>query len=251
MCIGALDGKHVKISLPPKSGSLYYNYKGDFSIVLMALVGADLKFLFVDVGTNGRISDGGVWAKCKLKSALEKNKIKIPKANFLSGTLTKVPYVIVADEAFPLSFNLMKPFPGRGVNVEERIFNYRLSRARRVSENAFGILAARFQIFKRRILTNPANATKMVIACCALHNFLIANNSAIYTPPSSIDVEDINSRQIRTGDWRNYSSKALVPLIKQCNKKPAELAKDVRHTFRTYFNGIGAVPWQEDMCMYQ
>ncbi|GBM48008.1 hypothetical protein AVEN_34344-1 [Araneus ventricosus] len=226
MCIGALGGKHVKISPPPKSGSLYYNYKGNFSIVLMALVGADLKFLFVDVGTNGRISDGGVWAKCKLKSALEKNKIKIPKANILPDTLTKVPYVIATDDAFPLSFNLMKRFPGRGVNEEERIFNYRLSRARRVSENAFGILAARFQIFKQRILTNPANATKMVIACFALHNFLIANNSAIYTPPSSIDVENINSRQIRTGHWKNYSSKALVPLMKQRNKKPAELAKD-------------------------
>ncbi|KAF8787990.1 hypothetical protein HNY73_009533 [Argiope bruennichi] len=77
----------------------------------------------IDVGTNGRISDGGVWGKCKLKSALDKNALNIPVANTLPLTKTKVPYVIVADDAFPLSFNLMKPYPGRGLNEVERIFN--------------------------------------------------------------------------------------------------------------------------------
>ncbi|KAF8778418.1 Protein ALP1-like like protein [Argiope bruennichi] len=193
-CIGALDGKHIKISPPPNSGSLYYNYKGDFSIALMALVDANLKFLFVDVGTNGRISDG---EKCKLKSALDKNALNIPVANTLPLTNTKVPYVIVAGDAFPLSFNIMIPYPGRDLNEKERIFNYRLSRARRVSENAFGILAARFQIFKQRILTTPMNATKIVLSCCALHNFLISNNSNIYIPPCSIDVELIENKEIQ------------------------------------------------------
>ncbi|GBM67171.1 hypothetical protein AVEN_260490-1 [Araneus ventricosus] len=124
-----------------------------------------------DVGTNGRISDGGAWGKCKLKLALDRNTVNIPENNNLPLTTTKVPYVIVADDAFPLSVNLMKPYPGRGLNDEEMIFNYRLSRARRASENAFGILAARFQIFKQRIPTSPVNATKIVMARCALHNF--------------------------------------------------------------------------------
>ncbi|GBN55842.1 hypothetical protein AVEN_260639-1 [Araneus ventricosus] len=91
MCIGALDSKHVKTSPPPNSGSLYYNYKGDFSIVLMALVDANLRFIFVDVGTNGRISDGGVWGKCKLKLALDRNTVNIPEANNLPLTTTKAP----------------------------------------------------------------------------------------------------------------------------------------------------------------
>ncbi|KYN00337.1 hypothetical protein ALC62_08828 [Cyphomyrmex costatus] len=58
--IGAMDGKHCVIDPPLKSGSMYYNYKGDYSVVLLALVDADLRFIYVDVGANGRVSDSGV-----------------------------------------------------------------------------------------------------------------------------------------------------------------------------------------------
>ena len=58
--LGAIDGKYIAIKKPVKSGSLYYNYKGFFSIVLLAVVNAKTEFIMVDVGMNGRISDGGV-----------------------------------------------------------------------------------------------------------------------------------------------------------------------------------------------
>nr|CAI5858211.1 unnamed protein product [Callosobruchus analis] len=134
-CLGAMDGKHILIKKPSNSGSYYFNYKGTFSVVLFAIVNANYEFLYVHTGTNGRVSDGG-------------------------------------DEAFPLMENLMKPYLQKGISHEEKIFNYRLCRARRVVENVFGILASRFRIFLQPIAIHIESIDAVVLACCTLHNFL-------------------------------------------------------------------------------
>lgn len=118
----------------------------------MALVDSNYRFLYVDVGCNGRISDGGVFGGCSLQDALEKRTSNIHAPLPESDQLA--PYCIVADEAFPLKEYLMKPYPNRRLSVEQRIFNYRLSRARRVVENAFGILANCFRVLLTTINKN-------------------------------------------------------------------------------------------------
>ena len=65
----AADGKHIALFHPDGSGSEYYNYKGFYSLVLLAFVDYDYKFLLIDVGCQGRISDGGVFSNSAICSA--------------------------------------------------------------------------------------------------------------------------------------------------------------------------------------
>lgn len=193
-CIGALDGKHVVIEAPANSGSLFYNYKNTFSIVLMALVDADYRFIAVDVGAYGKNSDGGIYANSTFGKAIDEGTFNVPDDKPLPGSAEPLPHVIVGDKAFPLRRNIMRPYPGSQINGDEtkKMCNYRVSRARRVSENAFGILTQMFRLFQRRIKMSPEHIDKVVLATCCLHNFLrddtinnILNNDDYMNCPES------------------------------------------------------------------
>ena len=171
-CLGGLDGKHVKIYPPANSGSLYYNFKGGFSVVLMALVEANLEFLYVDAGQCGRHADGGIWRNCALNQWMEQGVAHIPPPRELPGTDVQSPYVIVGNGGFPLTEPLQRQYCRRNMEEREMIVNYRLSRVRHVSENAFGVMSNRFRCLLGNMQLDPDVATDVVLACCVLHNFL-------------------------------------------------------------------------------
>lgn len=145
-CAGAIDGKHVVIKAPANSGSQFFNYKKTFSIVLFAMCNADYDFTYVNIGAYGSQSDGGVLRESSLGRALFTNALGLPEEQPLPETNIMMPYFFVGDEAFPLHKNLFRPYGGKNLPRDKRIFNYRLSRARRCIENAFGILASRFRM---------------------------------------------------------------------------------------------------------
>ncbi|KAM4049006.1 uncharacterized protein ACNLHF_001716 [Anomaloglossus baeobatrachus] len=168
-CGGAIDGKHIRITQPHHSGSFYHNYKGFFSIILMAVANADYDFVMVDVGLNGRISDCGALEHTEFGRRLLRSQLRLPNN---SQTTNNLNFVFVGDEAFPLKINLLRPYPQNTLNAQRTVFNYRLSLARRVVESAFGILASRFRIFHTAINLKIKTIDKVVLACCVLHNFL-------------------------------------------------------------------------------
>lgn len=141
--LGAIDGKHIRITSPHKSGSYYFNYKGYTSIVMLAVVDSNYKFRYVSVGANGASSDSQVFTYSNLHSAIVNNELGLPQRECLHNDDRPLPYFLVGDDAFALKDWMMKPYPFRGLTYNQRVFNYRLSRARRVVENAFGILANR------------------------------------------------------------------------------------------------------------
>ena len=88
------------------------------------------KFIYIDVGSNGRASDAGVYRHSSLSRALEEGFLDIPTGTHLVSDTNAAPMTSVADDAFPLKPYIMKPYPGRGLDRHRRIFKYRLSRAR-------------------------------------------------------------------------------------------------------------------------
>jgi hypothetical protein len=169
--------------------------------VLMALVDAMYRFIFVDIGCNGRVSDGGVFASTQLSRGLQNSTLNLPEPSCLPGRQKPTPYVIIADDAFPLQVNLMKPYPYRCPEMMYRVFNYRLSRARRMVESAFGILATRFRVLLRPMTLSPAKAQTVVQALVVLHNYLISRRRSrlAYTPPGTMDTEDPQTGEITNG----------------------------------------------------
>jgi hypothetical protein len=237
--IGALDGKHIRIKNPPKAGSMYYNYKGYYSIVLMALVDADYNFIWVHCGSDGSASDAQIFNHSPLRDAILDDSINFPPPEPLANTQGQpVPYFILADDAFALKEWLQKPYGGRSLTREQRIFNYRLSRARRVVENAFGILASRFRCLHTAMPQSPARVTTIVMACCTLHNLLRVRNHAVQ--PGYTD-GDGPMGELLPGSWRADQQLDSGPPHKTTD---TNRGKQVREYLTQYFNGEGALTWQ-------
>nr|CAI5837439.1 unnamed protein product [Callosobruchus analis] len=137
-----------------------------------------------------------------------------------------MPHVIVADDAFALDVNLMKPYPGQHAKgSKERVLNYSLSRARRTMENVFGTLSAVFRVLRKPIQKS---------------------SSQLYTPPGSFDTEDQVTHTIIAGNWRRDTPATNLLPIRHVGRRPGGDAKDIREEFSEYFQtDIGMVPWQK------
>lgn len=248
----AADGKHIGLFHPHGSGSEFYNYKGFYSLVLLALVDYDYKFLYIDVGCQGRISDGGVFRNSTLFHALENDTLNLPQPSTLQFPeewiydfeTPGVPFMLVGDDAFTLTKYCMKPFPQRNLTDRKRIFNYRLSRFRRVTENAFGIMCCRFRLFLNRCSLVPENAVYATLAAIVLHNMLRTKSAESYTPSNFIDEE--TETGIVPGEWRNEINRDVLqplPQIRNYNHSKKD-AESVRNYLADYFYGPGQVEWQ-------
>ncbi|CAH1986970.1 unnamed protein product [Acanthoscelides obtectus] len=209
----------------------------------MALVNADYEFIFLDVGKNGRLSDGGVIESTKFYHKLIHGQLHLPNN---TDTENNFNFVFLGDEAFSLHENFLKPYPQRDLSYSKRIFNYRLSRARNVSENAFGLIAARFRILHTPIhMKNPENICYVVLAICSLHNFLRKRDTS-YTTSTSFDQENLITKELQVGDWRKNA--VNMTKLESRNKKVATIAaKTNRDNYTSYFNSDGKVDWQDEM----
>lgn len=227
-CIGCIDGKHIRIKCPKKSGTMFFNYKQYFSIVLQAVADANYKFVCIDVGGYGKQSDGGTFASSTLYQQLENNFL-LPEGKKLPNSEVVLPHVLLGDDAYPLKSYLMKPYSKRNLSREEEIYNYRLSRCRRTVECSFGIMTAKWRLLNKPIECYPDKVDLIIKTICLLHNILIDREGILQS--SLLESELLNSQS------NNLKSRV--------NNRSANIAYDVREAFKMYFNSeIGAIPQQ-------
>ena len=201
-CIGAIDGNYVMMECPKNGGSAFYNYERFHSIVLLAVCDAKYCFTLLDIGGVGSTNDASILSESDIGRLFEESPSSFSVPSHSSHGHKTLPYVIVGDDIFPLKPWLMKPFSGRNVEECYRVFNYRLSRARRYIENAFGMLSAKWRIFHRPIKGNVDLVKVILAATVCLRNYLRLTDNANYIPAGFVDSEDI-SGNIVPGDWRH------------------------------------------------
>lgn len=201
---------------------------------MLALVDDNYGFSYVNIGTNGRASDGGIYARSSLGQALERKSLNIPEQS-----------VIVGDAAFTLKPYLMKPYASMPSH-KEKIFNYRLSRARRIAENAFGNLVTRFRVFLNTMDMAPKEADIIALAACSLHNWL-QKTSHMYITQRCVDFEDLQQRHVIPGTWRQQLRTALKGLPATHNNHACRQAVAIKNAYAELFQTTEAIPWQDHM----
>jgi hypothetical protein len=135
----------------------------------MVLVNTNYEFTHVDVGKNVRISDGGVLEHTTFYQQLVQGLLNLPDNE---DTVENLNYIFVGDEAFPFHVHVLKPLSQICLNHHRRLYNYRISRARNIAENTFGLIASRFRILHTSIGIGVDKIIYVVLAICALHNYL-------------------------------------------------------------------------------
>ena len=233
-CIGALDGKHVVMKAPSKTGSLYFNYKGTFSMVLLALVDASYKFIYIDIGSYGRNSDGGVFSHSNLGKALCEGQLKLPQDRPIEGAedLGPLPYVIVGDEAFPPAETFDEAFsrqrvPTGWTGFQLQAFSSSQGSGERVWHSGRSLEGV--QLY--RIAVRPDLVRAMVKASCCLHNML----QDVTTPAEVVTLlQDEQGRDRPEG---------LEDLQATGNRASRE-ATTVRNKFKDYFVNYCPLTWQ-------
>ena len=163
--LGSLDGRHILIRCPQGGGNLFRNCKGFHSIVLLALVDGDSKFLWVEMGAAGSTSDDQIFKYTNLRHKIEDDSIGFPESESLRIGGPKVNFFILRDDTFPLKLWLMGPYSSRSMDLKDMVFNYRIRRGRDVVENAFRMLMSRFRIFQRPLQKGGQEG------CHGLHSF--------------------------------------------------------------------------------
>ena len=217
-CAGVVDGTHIPIVSPEKCPADYYNRKGWHSIIMQGMVNNVGHFTEVYIGWPGRVHDARVFVNSTLYTKGQNGTLFPDWKQTICGE--EVPLLVLGDPVYPLLPWLMKAFPNNGsLSSQQKMFNYRLSKARVVVEHAYGRLKGRWRCLLKRNDVLIRDVPKLVAACCVLHNICEIHGES-FDEDWMKDVADLTSASSNSTASASLDSSG----------------RDVRQALMTHFN---------------
>ena len=167
----------------PEEMKQYHNFKNFYSVILLALVDAKYRFIWAALGAPGNTHDFTYFQSTRLWENITEERVLPEKFQFIGDV--HVPPMILGDGTFPMKSWVCKPYGDAVLTEKKRYFNYCLSRARMVSECAFGKLKSRFRVLHRRCESSKESVKAMGLAAVVLHNICISAGDIL---PRSMDL---------------------------------------------------------------
>ncbi|KAJ8671298.1 hypothetical protein QAD02_002557 [Eretmocerus hayati] len=159
------------------------------------------------------------------------NEMNVPPATPLEQGGPNLPNCLVGDEGFGLSTFLLRPYPrSRGLNLRQKVFDYRLSRARRIAECGFGTWTQTWRVFRSDMVTSLKVGIQSIHACTCLHNFLIMHEERRFRKRRSAE------SKIQNHNYQYVPEEEVVP-------RQGTLER-MRYDFSIYYVGEGAIDCQ-------
>ena len=170
--VAAIDGSHIPIKAPKENHEDYFNRKHFYSYLVQGIVDSSGLFLSVVTGFPGSLHDSRMLRLSDVYWAAENEDILMEPTLDLRGTVIRP--LVVGDSAYPLKTWLLPVIKDNGaLNRDQKKFNKELSKARIVSEHAFGLLKGRWRALLKRLDEDHWRTPNTIIACCVLHNICI------------------------------------------------------------------------------
>lgn len=191
----------------------------------------------VDIGAQGRLSDGGIFRNSSIGQGFQQRCFDLPMPDHIPALNFELPYVLIGDEAFALNTYMMRPYPRSGsLNRTQKIFNYRLSRARRIVETSFGILAARRRFFRKPIIACVPTILKIIQASVCLHNYIMQEEESVPTR--------FRRYGSLTSEEEHLDAHALTDVTRAGSNTYTHNAALTRDTFARYFETVDPLEYQ-------
>ena len=169
-----MDGCHIPIKYPPggpESRKEYYSFKNFYSVIMMGMVDSNCRFIWGTCGFPGNSHNAIILQSTKLWADIRDSEL-LPRIAKGIGGVT-VPPLVLGDSAFPFQTWMMKPYGNADLTPKQRYFNYRLSRARMVTEDCYGQLKGRWRVTLRKNESSKDEVKTTTLACMVLHNICI------------------------------------------------------------------------------